>query len=43
MKTWSQPVQRNLPRPTEVNTFILKGKPHKDQKFSDLYQVHCCK
>jgi pre-mRNA-splicing factor CDC5/CEF1 len=39
MKTWSQPVQRNLPRPTEVNTFILKGKPHKDQKFRDLYQA----
>ena len=38
-KTWSQAVQRDLPRPREVNTAILKGAPHRDQKFRDLYEV----
>lgn len=38
-KTWSQAVQRDLPRPREVNNSILKGAPHRDQKFRDLYEV----
>ncbi len=42
-KEWrrqSQSVQRKLPRPTDVNTSILRGAPHKDQKYRDLYKVH---
>uniref|UniRef100_A0A1X7TE27 Cell division cycle 5-like protein n=1 Tax=Amphimedon queenslandica TaxID=400682 RepID=A0A1X7TE27_AMPQE len=39
-KTWSQAVQRGLPRPCEVNTSILKGAPHRDQKYRDLYEVN---
>ena len=37
----SQSVQRSLPRPTDVNTSILRGAPHKDQKFRELYKVQC--
>ncbi len=40
-KLWSQSVQRDLPRPTSVNTNILKGAPHRDQKYRDLYEVRC--
>ena len=39
-KTWSQAVQYGLPRPSEINTSILKGVPHRDQKFHDLYEVY---
>ncbi len=35
----SQVVQRGLPHPTDVNTSILRGAPHKDQKYRELYQV----
>ena len=35
----SQAVQRDLPRPTDVNTSILRGAPHKDQKYRELYKV----
>lgn len=41
-KTWSQAVQRGLPRPCEVNTSVLKGAPHRDQKYRDLYEVRSC-
>ena len=33
------PVQRSLPRPSDVNTAILRGAPHKDQKNRALYEV----
>lgn len=35
----SQTVQRGLPRPTDVNVSILRGAPHKDQKYRELYKV----
>ena len=35
----SQSVQRRLPRPSDVNTAILRGAPHRDQKYRDLYEV----
>jgi pre-mRNA-splicing factor CDC5/CEF1 len=35
----SQPVQRSLPRPTDINTSILRGAPHKDQKYRALYEA----
>ena len=38
-RTWSQSVQRDLPRPSDINTTILKGAPHRDQKYRDLYEV----
>ena len=38
-RVWSQAVQRNLPRPSGVNSSILKGAPHRDQKYRDLYEV----
>lgn len=38
-RTWSQSVQRNLPRPSDINTTILKGAPHRDQKYRDLYEA----
>ena len=38
----SQSVQRDLPRPTDVNTSILRGAPHRDQKFRELYKVQIC-
>lgn len=42
----SQAVQRALPRPTDVNTSILRGAPHKDQKYREIYKVcvvnHSC-
>lgn len=37
----SQAVQRALPRPTDVNTSVLRGAPHKDQKYRELYKVLC--
>jgi pre-mRNA-splicing factor CDC5/CEF1 len=41
-KEWrrqSQPVQRSLPRPADVNTAILRGAPHKEQKNRPLYEA----
>ena len=38
----SQAVQRGLPRPADVNTSVLRGAPHKDQKYRDLYKVCIC-
>ena len=38
----SQVVQQNLPRPTDINTSILRGAPHKDQKYRELYKVSLC-
>lgn len=38
-RSQSQTVQRSLPRPTDVNTSILRGAPHKDQKYRELYKV----
>ena len=35
-------MQRHLPRPTEINDSILRGAPHKDQKYRALYEVGCC-
>ena len=35
----SQSVQRHLPRPVDVNTTILRGAPHKDQKYRALYEA----
>ena len=35
----SQSVQRHLPRPVDVNTTILRGAPHKDQKYRSLYEA----
>ena len=35
----SQAVQRHLPRPVDVNTTILRGAPHKDQKYRALYEA----
>ena len=35
----SQTVQRDLPRPSGINTTILKGAPHRDQKYRDLYEA----
>lgn len=35
----SQVVQRGLPRPNDVNTSVLRGAPHKDQKYRELYKV----
>ena len=36
----SQAVQRALPRPTDINTAILRGAPHKDQKNRAFYEVN---
>lgn len=38
----SQTVQRALPRPTDVNISVLRGAPHKDQKYRELYKVRIC-
>ena len=35
----SQSVQRHLPRPVDINTTILRGAPHKDQKYRALYEA----
>ena len=35
----SQAVQRDLPRPSGINATILKGAPHRDQKYRDLYEA----
>jgi len=35
----SQAVQRSLPRPNDVNTTILRGAVHSDQKMKSLYEV----
>jgi len=35
----SQAVQRSLPRPNDVNTTILRGAVHPDQKMKSLYEV----
>lgn len=35
----SQPVQRALPRPSDINASILRGAPHKDQKYRALYEA----
>ena len=35
----SQSVKRGLPRPTDVNSAILRGAPHRDQKYRDMYEV----
>ena len=35
----SQAVQRDLPRPIDINASILRGAPHKDQKYRALYEV----
>ena len=39
----SQPVQRALPRPSDINASILRGAPHKDQKYRALYEVRSCR
>ena len=38
-KRQSKAVQRHLPRPTDINDSILRGAPHKDQKYRALYEV----
>ena len=38
----SQAVQRSLPRPNDVNTTILRGAVHRDQKMKSLYEVCVC-
>ena len=38
----SQAVQRNLPRPSDINTTILRGALHPEQKMRLLYEVHTC-
>ena len=35
----NQSIQRRLPQPSDVNTAILRGAPHRDQKYRDLYEV----
>lgn len=35
----SQAVQRNLPRPSDINTTILRGTLHPEQKMKSLYEV----
>ena len=35
----SSAVQQGLPRPSEVNSSVLRGPPHKDQKNRALYEV----
>ena len=35
----SQAVQRNLPRPSDINTSILRGTLHPEQKMRSLYEV----
>ena len=35
----SQSVQRNLPRPSDINTTILRGTLHPEQKMKSLYEV----
>ena len=35
----SSAVQQGLPRPCEVNSSVLRGPPHKDQKNRALYEV----
>lgn len=38
-KRQSKAVQRHLPRPTDINDSILRGAPHKDQKYRALYEA----
>ena len=38
-RSWSHAVQRDLPRPCEINTSVLKGAPHRDQKYRYIYEV----
>ena len=38
----SQAVQQNLPHPSDINTTILQGALHPEQKVRLLYEVHMC-
>lgn len=40
MRSRSQPVQRDLPRPVDVNMAVLRP-PHTDPPLTDLQKVSC--